>query len=169
MKGKPRFFCKLRLEMLSVVGNRPRLYIVGVKKSMVRRNFSFPEVSSRVSLASVLDLKLRDPAGLESLNATGRRNVEAARLKWTAKLGPIEKKIIAVDVGASPSRENSMRNMLPCLTASRGSTGGPLILPLNRQLTLQELARCQGFRLENMCWDSLSERQLGHALGNAMT
>ena len=77
---------------------------------------------------------------------------------------------IAVDIAASPSRPNSMNNCLPCLTSCRAAWGPPFITKLGRQLSTSELLRAQGFDPEIVrCNSHLSKRQLGAAIGTAIT
>ena len=76
----------------------------------------------------------------------------------------------AVDLAASPPRPNSMIGCLPCLTSSRASTSPPFITKLGRQLGTNELLRAQGFEPREVGWSShLSKRQIGAAVGNAIT
>eukprot|EP00971_Amphidinium_carterae_P331118 6464516-Amphidinium_carterae.2 len=79
----------------------------------------------------------------------------------------MHRKLIAVDVGASPSRPNSMRNCIPCLTASRGASHGHFITGLRRKMSMQELLKVQGFSPDLSWQDCMSDRlRMRKALGS---
>ena len=148
--------------------NRPRLFIVGIAKGERQNRFQWPKPCRRVRLKSVLDTSHRGNVK-DRLAATAQRNLKVAEEKFQAQGVDIHSKAIVVDIAASPSRPNSMRHCLPCLTASRGACRGFYITGLKRQITMQELMRAQGFDA-NLTWqECMSERQFGHALGNSMT
>ena len=122
-----------------------------------------------MALRDILDTSIRGPADAEAkLGRVGQRNITWARQKFQPL--DIKKLFVAIDVGASPSRPNAMRNCMPCLTASRGASGGPWISCLRRKLTIIELMKAQGFDPQELEWqEHLTEAQLGMALGNAMS
>ena len=111
---------------LGVVGNprmsccqyRPRVYIIGVKISKEKSLFKWPLKQPRVALRDILDTTLRgEPDAEARLGKVGQRNVAWARQKFQPM--DIDKRFVAIDIGASPSRPNAVRNCLPCLTRAR--------------------------------------------------
>ncbi|CAE7346753.1 bsp6IM [Symbiodinium sp. CCMP2592] len=151
--------------------NRPRLFIVGIAKSKLKRKFHFPKPGTCTSLKSSLSTSKTAATASGKLSATGQRNLAVAEAKWKKKGLDMWSKYIAVDIAASPSRPNSMNNnCLPCLTSCRASWGPPFITKLGRQLSTNELLRAQGFDPKIVgCNSHLSKRQLGAAIGNAIT
>ena len=88
------------------------------------------------------------------------------RLLTVAGVDPV-RACAVIDVGGTKGCWNWDR--LPCLTATRGSTGGFWLTNRGRFTTSLELMRCQGFKPCEMDTSMLSARQLGRALGNAMS
>ncbi|CAE7885831.1 nlaXM, partial [Symbiodinium necroappetens] len=122
------------------------------------------------SLKSILRTRKTAATATGKLSATGKRNLAVAEAKWKKKGLNMWSEYIAVDIAASPSRPNSMNNCLPCLTSCRAAWGPPFITKLGRQLSTSELLRAQGFDPEIVgCNSHLSKRQLGAAIGNAIT
>ena len=134
--------------------------------------FEFPTPTGKVRLHSVLDLdnKCSAAAAERNFSQTALRNLEAAKDKWSNHGIDIRKKCIAVDVMASAGRQNSMKGVLPCLTASRASGGGFYLPALGRFTTTEEMGKCQGMSVADMPWqETMTEKQFRHALGNAMS
>ena len=145
------------------------------EKSKPRR-FKFPVPGGTTNLKSILNTRLKGnistPVAATAMNAVSKRNLQVAETKWAKKGIDMWKKYIAVDVAASPSRPGSMRNCLPCLTQARTAHAKTraFISGLKRNLTIQECMRAQGLDPAVVRWrESLSEKQLGEALGNAIT
>eukprot|EP00959_Pyramimonas_sp_CCMP1952_P475374 9504150-Pyramimonas_sp.AAC.1 len=72
-------------------------------------------------------------------------------------------------VDDSSSNMNCMIELAPCLTASRGSTGGHWLLKHGRRMSQAELFRIQGMSPSDIDTSGLSDAQIGRAIGNAMT
>ena len=135
----------------------------------MRKPFRFPKQEIQPPLKSILDTLVHGQTR-DTTAETVCRNLRVAEAKWKKKGINMWRKYVAVDIGASPSRPNSMRNCLPCLTATRAASCRPFITCLRRQLSIEECLRAQGLDPDVVQWqNSLSERQLGAALGNCMT
>lgn len=149
--------------------NRPRLYIIGQKKSCMSEGFQFPPAEAPTKLAAIVDKPLVDKGALPK-SSTGRRNLQKAIRKWKKRDVDVNKSWVVVDVMASKSRSSSMHRCLPCLTAARAAAGGHWITCLRRMLRPAELLRAQGFDPKAVRWHGiLTQRQLGAAVGNSMT
>jgi hypothetical protein len=131
--------------------------------------FEWPEPQPHVHLRSILDCNLRGPAQSWSrFPVVTERNIRRAAEVFAPK--DIERYFIAVDTSASPSRPQCTLGYLPCITKSRGSTGGFWVTCLRRKTTVAELLSAQGFPVEWVPWEGhMSRAQIGGSVGNAMT
>jgi len=77
------------------------------------------------------------------------------------------KKACVLDIDSS--KMNWRHDESFCLTRSRGSTGGFFISNRGRRLSIKEQLRLQAFDPNRIKLDSITERQLAQAAGNAMT
>ena len=146
--------------------NRPRIYIVGVKKADRQLAFKFPRKFSQVHLNSILD-KDSMPAGSLPHQRHATKTVAAARnAAKSAGYNP-DKDPIAVDCDST--RGHWMVDKLPCVTAARGGNGGHFLLHRNRKTNMDELLRAQGMNPDIIDKDVISQHRLGEAIGNAMT
>ena len=152
--------------------SRPRIIIVGVLKSSCAHSFKFPKkLNFRPPIESFLD-KSDSDGWAPMLNATGKNNLERARMKLAAQGVDMAKATVLVDLSASSKFSSFRVGGSPCLTASRGKVGGYYITNRRRMTTIQEMGRLQGFPTKMT--DTLLQRgakpsALGHAYGNAMS
>ncbi len=129
--------------------NRRRLYIVAARPDVVRWPFRWPEGGREVSLTSVLEAAPRTTTRQQIAAARPRaqraaRLVEnVVRLLTAAGVDPV-RACAVIDAGGTKGCWNLDR--LPCLTATRGSTGGFWLTNRGRFTTSLELMRCQGFK-----------------------
>eukprot|EP00974_Lingulodinium_polyedra_P009413 900772-Lingulodinium_polyedra.AAC.1 len=160
----------------SVVGgvpqHRPRLYIVAWKQKASAPEFSWPGPIPMKPLSEVLDktkpiTHIKDAIPKDG-SATQIKNVTAF-LKDLAEKNqcPVEpqhlKDYIVNDGG---TRVSAMHGKSPCLTASRGTSGGYWIPYLGRRMAVLELLRLQGMSGVTV---NISEGQMGKMAGNAFT
>ena len=76
------------------------------------------------------------------------------------------KKEVAADIDSSKLAFKP--NCLPCLTASRGSTGGFWLAARRRKTSLSEMFRAQGIRQDGVK-QCISDTAMGKAIGNGMS
>ena len=183
--------------------SRPRVFIVAIRADSCAQTFRFPKA---LNVWSPVNLFLQLPAedqravtapGAHDQPSTGRRARPREHRRWvpsttTAKrnlrnayvtlkaknINP-DKHTTLVDVGASANFTNLKVNGSPCITASRGKSGGFYITTLKRMTSYEELGRLQGFPtnvvkklLEAAARDDKPKSKtmtVGHALGNAIS
>ena len=154
--------------------SRPRVYVVAIHDGCVDgRKFKFPsKLGHRVSLTKCLD-----PPGLPadtptSLSDRAQKMVDASLKEAIEDYGiNVDKVPIATDIDASESFGQWTADYLPCITATRGKSGGFYINTRGRRTTVTELMRAQGMVPSRVNrWDRyMSRGDMGHALGNAMS
>lgn len=144
--------------------HRDRVYVVGIKCSMIQKAFAWPDLASR---SSSLDDLLSDDVGAEwhvnALNRTKKTNLEGL----IAENLPGD---VIAELGSTVPKRRAGAS--PCLTATRTGDGAYWSLRRQRALTMAELMKLQGFEETTMWpgWSSvLSRRQMGTMIGNAMS
>ena len=145
--------------------NRKRLFVVGIKiseKAPATGPFKFPKkLKVSLSLRECLDMGVRGPGDwMDSLTATGTRNVTKAIAAMVQQGASLRKDVIMVDICAGPSRPYWVKHARPCITRARGGAGGYLILSLGRSTSARELLWLQGLP-ENVARKNINDRQLG--------
>ena len=126
---------------------RDRLFIVGIRKNLLVREFRFPEpMGLKVDVASILEPPCHAVQQIVKVGDWKRR--EDSEIPWkrigsgTIRLGSIQK-------GSQGDRIYSIEGHAPTLTASSGGwgagTGLFIIDGIIRRLTARESARCIGF------------------------
>ena len=168
------FHQTLPTEEHGIPQHTPRIYIVGFHGKLSHK-FTFPE-----KLGHCLPLDaLWDTAPADALapvtSTTVRGNLKWAKkhLKADGTLIDVEagKQEVILDVEAGEQYRNCMRNVCPCITRSRGNSGGYYIMSLGRRTSVTEMGRLQGFSDDTLAVLSkkLGRSALGAALGNAMS
>ena len=156
--------------------NRRRLYLVGLRIDVIgKSSWSWPERVDPVSLESLLDRPAKGMDYEKLLNRiptqqTAQQNV--ARCLMGALSRNIDLQNTALVIDHMSSRATIPRNMMsPCLTASRGASGGHWLLHQGRQMQLHEMALLQGVPLSELehAIAVMTKAELGRALGNAMS
>jgi len=149
--------------------SRPRVYFVGIMKSFDDKSFTFPEPVPRPSIELFLESRRTRPSKTDlppQSGGTARRNVIKS-LKDIAKKGFDPLKVpFVVDIDSSTPRMKFMKDLMPCMTCSRGR--GHWISNRGRRVTKAEMMRCQGIDPQTFKVD-VSETQLGKQIGNAMS
>lgn len=126
--------------------SRKRLFIVGIRKSLLAREFRFPEpLGLKVDVASILEPPSR--AVQQIVEVGDWKHREDSEIPWnrigsgTIRLGSIKK-------GSQGDRIYSIKGLAPTLTAGTGGAGGGTNLfevdGIVRSLTPKEAARCMG-------------------------
>lgn len=127
--------------------SRDRLFIVGIRKSLLVQEFMFPEpLGLKVDVSSILEPPCRTVQQIVDVGNWKRR--EDSEIPWkrigygTIRLGSIQK-------GSQGDRIYSILGHAPTQTASSGgwgaSTGLFEIDGIVRRLSARESARCMGF------------------------
>merc|ERR1719150_1636636 len=150
--------------------SRRRIYFVGIAKRHDDRSFSFPEPVARPSIELFLDPPGKRQAAEGNLppvsNKTAYSNVRRA-LKELSATGCKPLKVpYVVDCDSSGYRMKWMKEASPCITCSRAA--GHWVTSRGRRLTKDEMMRLQGMRPDKFK-KTVSERQLGIQIGNAMS
>ena len=153
--------------------NRNRLYIVGgirkhgpLSHGPLSSEF-WPKPLPTPSLTSILDLRTskRIPVLPSSPVARGKYMNIMKELK--AKRIRPRKHSICIDFDANKARW--MRDVSPCLTATRGRTGGFFVTRLGRKFTVHEMMRLQGISEPEALVVNCSKARIGHMIGNSFT
>ena len=163
----------------SLPHDRKRLIIVAIRNDSVKREFRWPEPSQKLIHASKLldTIQPTDSPFVLPDKITNPRAyalVRDAILKAKSKGINIKYSEIFVDIDCSESYASNGINMIRCLTASRGASGGPWVLSRGRRLTLKEMFKFQGMIKGQDYRGCLqrpgcTERALGHMLGNTVS
>ena len=153
---------------------RKRLYIVAIRKRLLRLPFAFPRrMRSCPPLSTFMD---RDRRGVirkqkkidSTLSQTALNNIMAMMGKLEKKgIKPFETDVI-VDVNAGRFHCHAI-NQCPTITAARGKQLGFFHLRLKRRLSMPELMRLQGADPEKLFTGGLAKTNLGNIVGNAMS
>lgn len=126
--------------------SRKRLFIAGIRKSLLAREFRFPEpLGRKVGVSSILEPPCRSTHQIVEAGEWKRR--DDGEIPWkqtgsgTIRLGSIKK-------GSQGDRIYSIKGHAPTLTAGTGGAGGGTNLfevdGIVRSLTPKEAARCMG-------------------------
>jgi site-specific DNA-cytosine methylase len=159
--------------------NRPRLYLVAVRKDVVVEGgdttvFPWPEAIDHVSASKFLDM------GYDSDSSrTPSTNAQKGVLGWAlnemaAASPPVcpTTSTVFVDIMAGPRFRQWQGEHCPCITRTRGGQGGFWVTCLGRKMTLQEIGAMQGIPrvlTQRLAQSGLSENKIGMAFGDAMS
>jgi DNA (cytosine-5)-methyltransferase 1 len=150
--------------------NRPQVFIVGMLQRMCFTPFQFPGPLPPTELELFLELRLWRPS-LEDLPPTSqcvaRQNVlgilHALR---HAGHDPFDEPWV-IDCDSSAARCHAVRGVSPCITRSRGGSGGHWVTKRGQRMTVDEAMRLQGWM--GPFARVLPAQQMGRHLGNAMS
>ena len=149
--------------------NRPRVYIIGLKKTEIVGEFMWPAPvpeSDRESLLSLLD-----PTGEPELprSASARRQLATLTSRVVAKGGVPGEDPYVGDISAGQSYGAHVAyGHSPCLTRARAANGGHWLFSHMRMMRLHEMLRLQGVPLGRLVMPSgVSDRDFGQMIGNA--
>lgn len=145
---------------------RQRVWIVCLLLDKLTELFRWPQTQSTVLADEVLDAEC-DTDDIGNLSAPKQAKLDQAMAEITRRHGdPMDTWLI--DISSSPKFGENMRlNCCPCITRSRGGSGGFYISNRWRMTRIHELARLQGFEPSMFNLANISHRQFGLALGNA--
>ena len=160
-----------RLDTLhhGVPQSRPRVYIVAFLRSMrLVQPFEFPgQLPHCVKVSKVMTRRNTVVTVRPHASPCAQRNINKAK----AECPDFDTQHVFVDVDAGEKFAHWVAGHLPCLTASRGASSGFYLSTYNRRLTMNEMMRFQGMNPQVLAgWqECMTERQMGHAIGNAMS
>jgi len=151
--------------------SRPRVYIVGVLKTALPKNFEsfpWPEKLPLISIEPLLEEAERKPTMKDlppqypTTPYKGVTEVMGALKK--AKKDPLSRTFL-IDVDASPKFRSYMEDRVMCMTKSRPS--GYWISSRGRRMNVDEMLRLQG--MERCFEQVVTDKVLGAQIGNAMS
>ena len=151
--------------------SRPRVYIVGVLKTALPKDFQsfpWPEKLPLISIEPLLEEAERKPTmntlppSYPTTPYKGVKEVMDALHK--AKQNPLCRTFL-IDIDASPKFRSYMEDRVMCMTKSRPS--GFWISSRGRRMTVDEMLRLQG--MERCFEQVVSDKVLGAQIGNAMS
>ena len=153
---------------------RKRLYIVAIRKRLLRLPFTFPRrMRSCPSLSTIMD---RDRRGVirkqkkidSTLSQTALSNILTMMEKLEKQgIKPFETDVV-VDINAGRFNCHAI-NRCPTITAARGKQLRVFHLRLKRRLSMSELMRLQGADPHTLFTGGLAKTNLGNIVGNAMS
>ncbi len=148
--------------------NRRRLYIVGLKKTLVRRSFCFPEPVPSLPLTELLDPRSPDDdhRRLPDTGATSQQVVRAELARLAREGVDLKHTDLLLDAGVSLAWSSRATPFSPCLL--RGRRHGMWLVSRGRFLSLGEMARLQGIDSPTLRWPHGVPHAL-QLLGNAMS
>ena len=148
--------------------HRPRLFILGILKTVDKGTFEWPHEYEHPGLESILEPAASKPIEIPPSTQTTARTNLLAGLKaiQKQKLNPRKEPCI-LDIDST--NMNWRHDESLCLTRSRGSSGGYYVSNRGRRLTTNEQCRLQAYDPNRIIATCISQRQLCMAIGNAMT
>ena len=155
--------------------SRRRLYLVALQ-APIRRMVEWPQpLKHRISACRLFPRRHAGgdaaAAAPEVTCARGQALIAKSLEEARAKGYNPETTPIFVDVAAGKSFEQWTAHICPCLTRSRGQSGGFWVSTLGRKMTVPELFKLQGIRPADVPWEKsdITRTAIGGAIGNAMS
>jgi site-specific DNA-cytosine methylase len=153
--------------------NRPRVFIVGIRTDVATSPFRWPGPLTCRPLTWFLDGHgaleghRRLPGRLPTAPGAARRLKEVCKRIKNRGLHPLRHHFVA-NIGSS--KIHFKLGESPCITRSRGGSGGHWVTSKQRFMTIDEILRLQGVQDPSRVPRSLvTDRQLGQIAGNAIT
>ncbi len=156
--------------------NRPRLFIVGMLRSAVADTKGFPWPTPRKKQPLPLKRFLCGGPGIlmTTRPAPGtqmHRTLQEGLAMIKREGGDPDTLPYAVDVHSGRGVPHRMLNQVPCITRTRGGSGGYYITNMHRGLTVEEMLNLQGLPThfaKDARMLKITDRHLGLMVGNAM-
>lgn len=153
-------------EDFGVPQRRERVYIVGCRKDVAKRDFVWPRPRVCRTLESFLD---KNGDSGRPLSNTNLANIKWANQRLKSKGLSPELVDAVVDIGGGRAKGHLMIGSCPTITATRAQSEDYWLTSARRRLSQKELFRLQGFKDEEVDFSGLSMQQVGKLVGNAMT
>lgn len=156
--------------------HRQRLYVVLIKKRLLRLQFKWPEPTPCKPLSSCWDrdgkhqvkrARSIDPQLLHT--ATTGENLVKSFKSIKKRHGKPSMVDAVIDIGCSAKFSTYKIGVAPTLTATRCRSHGYFSTSLMRPLSTTEMMRLQGADPNKLDMDGTSHAALGHMAGNAMS
>ena len=163
----------VRTEENGVPQARVRFYVVAIKQSSRRRQFSWPlPLGKCVPLDKIITgQKAQTLAKMLPTNDAEKAHVLKA-LRSAAEAGvDLSKSRIIVDIGCSSDFAQYMVNRFPTITAARSRNLAWWVADIGRRVKLEEIMLLQGFNPKDIPYVAaqVSEQRVAHMVGNAMS
>lgn len=150
--------------------SRPRIYFVGIKKSVDQGTFEFPEPVGCAAVEDLLEPRKRRPDPRTDLppkkSRGSRANVQLALKQLQAKGHDPLRECWFIDCDSSANRMNIMNNYSPCMIRSRYY--GFWLSNRGRRATKAEMMALQGMKMAGFKV-VVSDNQMGMLIGNSMS
>jgi site-specific DNA-cytosine methylase len=135
--------------------NRPRLYIVAILGSKMRREYFWPSVVKEPDLHRFLDVgNCGHKRDINKCSNIALVNIVHFRKQMQKEKLDMFKKWYVIDIHAGKTYRHMARNRSPCITKSRGVTSVFFITRLKRRMHVIEMARLQGLP-STVAWELL--------------
>jgi len=154
--------------------NRPRLYIVAILGSKMRREYFWPSVVKEPDLHRFLDVgNCGHKRDINKCSNIALVNIVHFRKQMQKEKLDMFKKWYVIDIHAGKTYRHMARNRSPCITKSRGVTSGFFITRLKRRMHVIEMARLQGLpsTVARELLDAIGgdDKIVGQGVGDAMS
>ena len=147
----PEYFLTYQVLNTKDVGglpqNRERIYIVGIKKSAMRRKLKWPSGCPAMPLSGILEGKVVDPPQLPTTTTEQRNYLSCVEEMLKKKMNLTDN--VVCDIGGGFFNRRGVSHHMtighsPCLTRARCSTGGYYVFAKQRKMLTVEMTRLQG-------------------------
>jgi site-specific DNA-cytosine methylase len=171
--GNPLYEVRWRiLDALEMGGaqSRRRLYIIGIMRMHIAEPFNWPTAVPQKLLTDCFDMtdvvpgKRRYPPAEQK---TANKNVRCITDKLKSLGIDARRHALLIDTDGSKPSYSLLK--AGTVTATRASNCGWWIPLLNRRIKIEEVLQLQGFKVSDIDTNAVSERQLGHIVGNAFS
>lgn len=170
--GKPAYDIEwkiLNTNQFGVAQNRPRVYIVGLRRNVKARDFKWPKPVAMKPIGAVVE-KFRGKCPLPPDSQTHACGKVQEALTRVLANGENPSRVHAVVNCDSATGLHYMVGQSPCLTAGRAANGGHWLLWKQRRMTTSEMLKLQGMKPTRVkCPPHLSQRKFQHMIGNAFS
>ena len=153
--------------------SRPRVFVVGVRRSRMVRCFKWPKKVKCTSIENILgprSRKLATHPNLSNFTATQVANFTAGLNKIIAKGGDPISETWFIDLNSSPSRRHVVKDICPCLTKSRAVCKGYYVSNRGRFMNTSEMLALQGVPRDRLIRPTfVREHKFDASIGNAVS
>ncbi len=151
--------------------SRPRIILICVRRDSLVSPYKPPrQLQEAVALRHLLG-RTNHAGSLPQTQGRARDRVERAYAKARSAGHDPARDVVVTDVAASDKFAGSMVNLMPCITATRGSQRGFHVSTTGDRITTHDMVMCHGLppRFFDPKRCHVGERQFGKQLGNAIS
>ena len=170
--GYETHFRLLNTRDFNIPQNRPRVYVVGLRRDSVKHAFQWPGGTEPTVKAQQLLDKTAKGRTAETFCPSMKRTLKLALKRIRMAGGRPKKELYFVDVKASAAYASWMKDRCPCLTKARGLQGFYVTHShYRRMMSMEEVMRFQGHDPERLSWvaSGVSASVVGSCLGDGMS